>query len=126
MSSTTQSKNEVCRVFALEASALGSDLPLCVFRCLLVVEKLLGTERRNSIFASIYLMRADAMPTVRTAAYRVWKSVVQNTARMLQTLLPAMMNIIVYDLAGGSEERIHVTAQRFVPSPPAVFVAHGL
>lgn len=96
-----------------------------------VIEDVLGTARRNELYASIYLMRSDTMIAVRNMvcafvsfsrlfcacvfspwfffvfvdcvcvcvqAWRVWKAVVQNTSRMLNEVLPTLMNKIIYDL----------------------------
>lgn len=38
----------------------------------------LGTERRNSLYAGVYLMRSDVVEGVRLMAWRVWKSIVKH------------------------------------------------
>lgn len=71
----------------------------------LLVEDLLGTERRNEVFATIYLMRSDSMSTVRQMSWRVWKGIASNTPRMLAQVLPTLMRTIIADLASTIEER---------------------
>jgi len=70
-----------------------------------IIEDVLGTRRRNDIFATIYLMHTDTMPTVGQLAWRVWKAVVHNTPRMLSEILPTLMNKVIMDLASIDEER---------------------
>lgn len=66
---------------------------------------MLGTERRNRLISTVYLMRCDVVPAVQDLAFRVWKSIVSNSPRMLTTILPVLMSLIISDLASTREER---------------------
>jgi len=70
-----------------------------------VIEKVLGTDRRNRLFSTVYLMRCDQVPAVADMAFRAWKAVVSNSPRMITTLLPVLMSIIISDLASDREDR---------------------
>jgi len=70
-----------------------------------LVERILTTERRNLLFAQIYLLRSDVMISVGQMAWRVFNCVVQNTPRMLATVLPTLMNKIIFDLASSNPEK---------------------
>lgn len=72
-----------------------------------IVEKALGTERRNNIFAAIYLMRSDVVIAVQQMSWRVWKGVVHNTPRMMGQVLPVLVNQIIVDFASRSLEKQH-------------------
>jgi len=63
-----------------------------------VIEKMLGTDRRNPLFSTVYLMRCDQVRAVADMAFRAWKAVVSNSPRMITTLLPVLMSI--YSLSG--------------------------
>ena len=67
----------------------------------------LGIERRNRVFALMYLLRSDAVVSVREMGWRVWKGCVVSTPRMLNTVLPTLMSRIITDLALSSAERQH-------------------
>lgn len=69
------------------------------------IESVLGTERRNRLISTVYLMRCDVVPGVADLAFRVWKSIVSNSPRMLTTILPVLMSLIISDLASTKEER---------------------
>ena len=71
------------------------------------IENILGLERRNRVFALMYLLRSDAVSSVREMGWRVWKGCVTSTPRMLNTVLPTLMSIIILDLAAASPERQH-------------------
>lgn len=65
----------------------------------------LGEDRRNDILAALYLLRADISKAVRTTADHIWKSVVVNTPKMLNTAMPYLIDRTMASLASGSEER---------------------
>lgn len=69
------------------------------------IESVLGTDRRNRLISTVYLMRCDVVPAVADLAFRVWKSIVSNSPRMLTTILPVLMSLIISDLASTKEER---------------------
>jgi len=69
------------------------------------IESVLGTDRRNRLLSTVYLMRCDVVPAVSDLAFRVWKSIVSNSPRMLTTILPVLMSLIISDLASSKDER---------------------
>ena len=71
------------------------------------IENILGVERRNRVFALMYLMRSDVVSGVREMGWRVWKGCVTSTPRMLNIVLPTLMDLILSDLAAASPERQH-------------------
>lgn len=71
----------------------------------------LGLERRDRIFASIFMCRTDTAHQVRTAAIEVWKSLVSNTPRMVKDILPTLTQTIIRRLASIDEEQRTIAAQ---------------
>ena len=71
------------------------------------VENALGVERRNRVFALMYLLRSDVVSGVREMGWRVWKGCVTSTPRMLSTVLPTLMDLVIFDLSSASAERQH-------------------
>lgn len=69
------------------------------------IEEALGLERRNSILASLYLIRSDTSAVVRQSALQVWKTVVPNTPKALREILPLLIGQIVTALASGHEDK---------------------
>lgn len=69
------------------------------------VTEVLGIERRNEVFARIYMARSDVSLGVRSSALHVWKSLVVNTPKTLTEILPALMGFIIDGLAQQDEER---------------------
>ena len=67
----------------------------------------LGIERRDRVFALMYMLRSDTVNAVREMGWRVWKGCVVSTPRMLNTVLPTLMSRIISDLASSSGERQH-------------------
>lgn len=63
------------------------------------IEEALGLDRRNSILASLYLIRSDTSAVVRQSALQVWKTVVPNTPKALREILPLLVSQIVTALA---------------------------
>lgn len=59
----------------------------------------LGTKKRNSVLAKLYMARADIQYPVRTAALHVWKTVVVNTPKTLGEVLPLLMEHLIETLA---------------------------
>ena len=43
---------------------------------------MLGLDRRNSMFAALYLTRSDTNLTVNHVAFQVWKSLIPNTPKV--------------------------------------------
>lgn len=72
---------------------------------------ILGLERRDRIFASIFMCRTDTTYQVRTAAIEVWKSLVSNTPRMVKDILPTLTQTIIRRLASVDEEQRTIAAQ---------------
>ncbi|KAF9968995.1 translational activator of GCN4, partial [Actinomortierella ambigua] len=73
--------------------------------------EVLGRERRDRILASLYIVRADSSAVVRHASLTVWKSLVNNTPRMLREILSTMMALIIRNLASSSYDRRMVAAR---------------
>lgn len=71
----------------------------------------LGVERRDRIFASIFMCRTDTSGQVRAAAIEVWKSLVSNTPRMVKDILPTLTQTIIRRLASIDEEQRTIAAQ---------------
>ncbi|CAM9323776.1 unnamed protein product [Ectocarpus sp. 6 AP-2014] len=69
------------------------------------IEEALGLDRRNSILASLYLIRSDTSAVVRQSALQVWKTVVPNTPKALREILPLLINQIVTALASGNPDK---------------------
>ncbi|CAG9462953.1 unnamed protein product [Pedinophyceae sp. YPF-701] len=65
----------------------------------------LGSDRWESILARIYMARADVALGVRTSALNVWKVFVSNTPRVLNEILPRIMQLVIGNLADPEEER---------------------
>ncbi|CAM9326832.1 unnamed protein product, partial [Phaeothamnion confervicola] len=55
----------------------------------------LGHQMRNSVLASLYLVRSDTSAVVRQGALQVWKAVVPHTARVLREVLPDLVGHIL-------------------------------
>ncbi|KAG0253420.1 translational activator of GCN4 [Actinomortierella ambigua] len=73
--------------------------------------EVLGRDRRDRILASLYIVRADSSAVVRHASLTVWKSLVNNTPRMLREILSTMMTLIIRNLASSSYDRRMVAAR---------------
>lgn len=71
----------------------------------------LGVERRDRIFSSIFMCRSDTWPQVRGAAIEVWKSLVFNTPRMVKEILPTLTQMIIRRLASTNEDQRTIAAQ---------------
>lgn len=69
------------------------------------IEEALGLDRRNSILASLYLIRSDTSAVVRQSALQVWKTVVPNTPKALREILPLLTSQIVTALASGHPDK---------------------
>ncbi|KAI5477515.1 translational activator [Pseudohyphozyma bogoriensis] len=66
----------------------------------------LGKDRRDRVFASLYIVRQDSVGAVRQASLHIWKALVANTPRTVREMLPTLMQIIVRTLASpGIEQR---------------------
>ena len=53
------------------------------------------------ILARVYMARSDVGFAVRGAALHVWKTLVTNTPRTLNDMLPALMAHLIMSLASG-------------------------
>jgi hypothetical protein len=70
-----------------------------------LMQQKLGREAYNQLLATVYLMRSDPTTNVKQVAWRVWKSVVQNTPRTLRSVFSTLMNNIIFDVASADQER---------------------
>ncbi|WWD10197.1 hypothetical protein V865_008331 [Kwoniella europaea PYCC6329] len=71
----------------------------------------LGQERRDRVLATLYIVRQDAVSTVRQASIHIWKALVQNTPRTTREILPVLMQLIM-SLLGSPEVEQQETASR--------------
>ncbi|GBF89654.1 hypothetical protein Rsub_02372, partial [Raphidocelis subcapitata] len=65
----------------------------------------LGRQRRDEVLSKLYVTRSDVQYAVRNGALHNWKTLVVNTPRMLQEILPALMAEVINALADQSEDR---------------------
>ena len=65
----------------------------------------LGAERRDNLFAALYILRQDSIINVRQAAINVWKALVNNTPRMAREILGLLVDMIIKLLAQSLETR---------------------
>ncbi|KAJ1919766.1 translational activator of GCN4 [Mycoemilia scoparia] len=64
----------------------------------------LGVDRRNQVFAAIYVSRHDVAAMVRHSAVAVWKTLVTNSPRTIKECIEPLMEIILNGLASDSSE----------------------
>jgi len=60
-----------------------------------VVLRVLGLEHRNTLLASLYMIRFDISAAVRQKSFFVWKNVVINTPKILREILASLMALII-------------------------------
>eukprot|EP00299_Pterocystis_sp_00344_P013126 c6397_g1_i1.p1 GENE.c6397_g1_i1~~c6397_g1_i1.p1 ORF type:complete len:852 (+),score=258.65 c6397_g1_i1:525-3080(+) len=71
----------------------------------------LGKSRRDSVLASLFIMRSDMHQAVKTESLHVWKSVVVNTPHTLMDILPHLTTQLIKCLASSDVERRQVAGQ---------------
>lgn len=59
------------------------------------IVNVLGSERRDNLLATLYVLRSDVNLLVRQSSLHVWKTVVSNTPRTMREILPSLMRIII-------------------------------
>lgn len=72
---------------------------------------ILPKEWRTHMLAMLYIVRSDENHIVKQSCATVWKSVVQNTPKVLKELLPSLMKLIIQNLAATSREKQRVAAR---------------
>lgn len=68
------------------------------------IEAAMGVERRNILFANLYLMRHDSVDTVGSMAWRVWHLVVPNERDLLNEILPTLLEQCLIKLQDNNRE----------------------
>lgn len=63
----------------------------------------LGRERNAEVLSKLYVARSDVQYMVRNTALHIWKTLVVNTPRTLQDILPALMAEVITALADAGE-----------------------
>ncbi|KAG6741628.1 hypothetical protein POTOM_054903 [Populus tomentosa] len=63
--------------------------------------EVLGRDKRNEILAALYMVRTDVIQ----AALHVWKTIVANTPKTLEEIMPVLMKTLISSLALSSERR---------------------
>jgi hypothetical protein len=63
----------------------------------------LGKERNAEVLSKLYVARSDVQYLVRNTALHIWKTIVVNTPRTLQEILPALMAEVIEALADPGE-----------------------
>eukprot|EP01117_Protostelium_nocturnum_P009440 TRINITY_DN3367_c0_g3_i1.p1 TRINITY_DN3367_c0_g3~~TRINITY_DN3367_c0_g3_i1.p1 ORF type:complete len:2582 (-),score=1035.41 TRINITY_DN3367_c0_g3_i1:96-7841(-) len=70
-----------------------------------------GFSKRNQILAALYLIRSDVSSIVRQKALLVWKSVVQNTPKVLKEILTDLMKILIECLGSSNFDKRSVAGK---------------
>jgi hypothetical protein len=77
------------------------------------IQEALGRERNAEVLSKLYVARSDMQYVVRNTALHIWKTIVVNTPRTLQEILPALMAEVISALADpGGRVRSPVCASR--------------
>jgi hypothetical protein len=63
------------------------------------IQEALGRERNAEVLSKLYVARSDVQYVVRNTALHIWKTIVVNTPRTLQEILPALMAEVISALA---------------------------
>jgi hypothetical protein len=73
------------------------------------IQEALGRERNAEVLSKLYVARSDVQYVVRNTALHIWKTIVVNTPRTLQEILPALMAEVISALAdpGGQGGRLY-------------------
>ncbi len=83
---------------------------------------MLGLDRRNSMFAALYLTRSDTNLTVNHVAFQVWKSLIPNTPKVRACRRPRFPRTGRRSAlaALGWPPRLPPSLPNYVPHEPAV------
>ncbi|KAF7309756.1 TOG domain-containing protein [Mycena indigotica] len=73
--------------------------------------EVLGTERRDRILASLYLVRQDGVGVVRTTSIQIWKALVNNTPRTVREILPELVRQILFLISSNEFEQQETTGR---------------
>jgi HEAT repeat protein len=74
----------------------------------------LGLDRRNRVYAGLYMGRSDVSILVRQAALHVWKIIVSNTPKTLKEILPILFNLLLGCLASANPDKRQIAAATLV------------
>eukprot|EP00882_Tetradesmus_deserticola_P004507 GHRQ01004753.1.p1 GENE.GHRQ01004753.1~~GHRQ01004753.1.p1 ORF type:complete len:1251 (+),score=530.16 GHRQ01004753.1:483-4235(+) len=69
------------------------------------IQEALGRERNADVLSKLYMARSDVQYVVRNTALHIWKTIVVNTPKTLQEILPALMAEVISALADPGEDR---------------------
>ncbi|KAF8055816.1 hypothetical protein HT031_006591 [Scenedesmus sp. PABB004] len=69
------------------------------------IQEALGRERNAEVLSKLYVARSDVQYVVRNTGLHIWKTIVVNTPRTLQEILPALMAEVIRALAAPGEDR---------------------
>lgn len=69
-----------------------------------MIENALGTFRRNQLFSFVYILQYDVASPVRQISWLMWKSVVTNTTRLLNSIINNLIDEIIHALSGSNAD----------------------
>ena len=72
-----------------------------------LIEESLTPEVRNEVYTSLYIMQTDGVSSVATVASRLWVALVPSENRMMNRILPTLVDRVVSDLASTEPIRQH-------------------
>ena len=70
-----------------------------------LIENVLGATKLDHLLSILYICRFDSTTIVKDTAWRVWKSIVANTPKIVRDMLSKLMDLIVESLATSNADR---------------------